>query len=59
MIKKDNVRVCYTRLDKSTVDTFDRLYPDMRSRFISRALAYANQSKDFVMQILFGELPCA
>lgn len=49
--------VMYVRTDKQLVERFDALYPSVRSRFLSRALEFAINSKDFVMQVLFGDLP--
>lgn len=49
--------VMYVRTDKQIVERFDALYPSVRSRFLSRALEFAINSKDFAMQVLFGDLP--
>lgn len=54
---KKNDYVMYVRTSKELVERFDTLYPDVRSRFLSRALEFGINSKDFVMQILFGDLP--
>lgn len=55
MLKSNHVM--YVRTDKQVVQRFDALYPSVRSRFLSRALEFAINSKDFAMQVLFGDLP--
>lgn len=51
---KDNRSVLYVRLpSRDIVDTFDRLYPSCRSRFIYRALEYAVNSQSFLNHVLF------
>lgn len=49
--------VMYVRTNKEIVERFDVLYPSVRSRFLTRALEFAINSKDFAMQVLFGDLP--
>lgn len=56
MPSADKACVIYVRSEREAVEKFDKVYPSMRSRFLTGCLRYAVNNKDFVMQILFGEL---
>lgn len=53
---KDSKRVTlHTRVNKEVVETFDRLYPDLLSLYLERAIIIATQNREVFEQIFFND----